>query len=155
MSTKIQEWHKNKATLPDVIADLKKMLEDKCWNSFFTHDESDNGVIYTSSKKYMLETVRLSHCGYASSVFSESLALQLINDALNENVEHIARWLLFSSDSSMSVMIFGDGPLGMVVFDDRSTTEVQYVLMCLRKCEAPCHNSSGFFVEFLIPVPNL
>ena len=156
MKTFIQEWHENNATTRTVIKDLKGMLNDKKWTSFFTHSEIDEPVTYTHSMNFMYKTVHLSKCGYASSIYSEDLALQLIRDALYENIKNIAKWLL-SSDSTKQVFIFADDPIGTAVFkEDKSVDEeVPYAIMCLRKFDDMCSNASGFYVEYIFPIPNL
>ena len=147
---------KDKTPLFVVVAELKQILEDRRWSENFLSNENDDIQSYTSSMKYMFETVHLSRCGYASSIFSEDLALQLIKDALTENIEHIAKWLIFEENTSMNIMIIADNEIGTIVYKDLSTDEtIQYALMCLRKCDSPCRNSSGFYVEFIFPIANI
>ena len=132
------------------------MLADRRWSEHFLSNENDDIQSYTSSMKYMSETVHLSRCGYASSIFSEDLALQLIKDALTENIEHIAKWLIFEDSTSMNIMIIADNEIGTIVYNDQSIDEtIQYALMCLRKCDIPSRNTSGFYVEFIFPIANI
>ena len=156
MKTFVQEWLENNATTRDVVKDLKGMLNDKKWTSFFTHSEIDEPVTYTHSMNFMCKTVHLSKCGYASSIYSEDLALQLIKDALSENIKSIAKWLL-NSDSTMQIFVFADDPIGSAVFkEDKSVDdEVPYAIMCLRKLDEMCCNTSGFMVEYIFPIPNI
>ena len=152
---KLQEWQKHKTPAHTIINELKGMLSDKYWGTYYLCNENDDVMAYTNTLNYMRKTVHLSKCGYASSIYSEDLALQLIRDAISENINNIARWLK-SEDSSIQIFIFADNPIGTVVFKDRSVDEnVQYALMCLRKCDMPCKNASGFFVEFIFPVANI
>lgn len=152
----LQKWKNDNAPLFVVIAELKKLLAGRRWSEFFLCSESGDVQSYTSSLKYMRETVHLSHCGYASSIFSEDLALQLIRDALTENIEHIAKWLILDESTSMNILVVADNEIGTIVFNDMSIDEtIQYALMCLRKCDSPCRNSSGFYVEFIFPIANI
>lgn len=156
MSNMIQKWKNDKTPLFVVVAELKQMLTDKRWTEHFLCSETGDIQSYTSSLKYMFETVHLSRCGYASSIFSEDLALQLIKDALNENIEHIAKWLILEESTSMNIMIIADNEIGTIVYKDQSIDEtVQYALMCLRKCDIPSRNTSGFYVEFIFPIANI
>lgn len=154
--TKIQKWQKDNASVIQIIAELKNMVSDKYWDTYFTKGDRGEQVAYTSSLDYMYRTVHLSHCGYASTIYSEDLALQLIRDALYENVEHIARWIK-SNDTSMQIMIFGSPePIGSILYykdrERRLDESASYAVMCLRKNDIPCKNASGFFVEFLYPI---
>lgn len=156
MNNLLQTWQKNGTPIYTVVAELKRMLTDKYWSSYFLHNENDDAVSYTNSLAYMKNTVHLSRCGYASSIYSEDLALQLIKDALSENIANIAKWLL-SDDTSMQIFIVADdSPIGTVVYKDHTIDEeVPYALMCLRKCDIPCKNASGFFVEYIFPISNI
>ena len=156
MKTFLQEWYRNKATINDVIKDLQGMLNDRCWTIFFTHNNFDNPISYTSSLCYMRKTVHLSNCGYASSIYSEDLALRLIKDALTENITNIAKWLLDRNESEMNIFIFADGPIGQAVFkkDYTINDEISHALMLLKKIDGVCNNASGFMVEYIFPVVN-
>ena len=156
MSNFLQTWKENNTPFHVVVSELKRLLADKRWSEYYLCNENDDVMFYTNSLKFMKETVHLSRCGYASSIFSEDLALQLIKDALEENIEYIGRWIL-SDDSSMQLFLFADDPIGTVVFSSDLSVdeEVQYAIICLRKCDVPCRNTSGFFVEYIFPVSNL
>ena len=153
---KLQEWQKHKTPAHTIINELKGMLSDKYWGTYYLCNENDDVMVYTNTLNYMRKTVHLSKCGYASSIYSEDLALELIRNALSENINNIAKWLR-SDDTSMQIMILGTSTtIGTVVFKDQSIDEeVPYALMCLRKCDTPCKNASGFFVEYIFPVANI
>ena len=152
MNNLLQSWKESKIPLHVVILELKKLLADKRWSEYYLSSENDDVLSYTNSLKFMKEMAHLSRCGYASSIFSEDLALQLIKDALEENLEYIGRWLM-GNDTSMQLFIFADDPIGTIVYssDLSIDDEVQYAILCLRKCDIPCKNTSGFFVEYIFP----
>ncbi len=153
--TKLKKWQKDNTPIPKIIVELKNMVLDKYWDTYFLIGDNGEHQIYTSTLDYMYKTVHLSRCGYASTIYSEDLALQLIRDALSENIEHIARWIK-SDESSMQMMIFGSSGIGSILYykdRDRCLDEnASYAVMCMRKNDIPCKNASGFFVEFLYPV---
>jgi hypothetical protein len=154
MNNLLQTWKKNGTPIYTVVAELKRMLTDKYWGTYFIVSDQGEQLTYTYTLEYMQRTVHLSRCGYASSIYSEDLALQLIKDALSENIANIAKWLL-SDDTSMQIFIVAD-EIGTVVYKDHTIDEeVPYALMCLRKCDIPCKNASGFFVEYIFPISDI
>ena len=150
--TYLDKIKKEKLNLFQVQNDLIQMLSDKSWTSMFCHDEKDTVCIYTDSLQNMKKRVHLSEIGYVSSVYAEDLALVLIKSCLEDNVSHIARFLL-SEDSSMELMgMMLDGPVGYVVNKDKSVQDASSIIVSVRKNDKPCKNSSGFFVEYVYPI---
>ncbi len=130
------------------------MIESPVWTSLFCHDSQDFMCSYTESLNSLKQLIRISECKFVSSVYSEELALDLIKDAIQENIPYIAQWII-SDDSSMQLMGFCDN-VGYVVYKDKSIDDTaNYVVISLRKNEKPCRNSSGFYVEFIYPISDI
>ncbi len=152
--TYIDKCLKEKRSITQIQDDLKAMIESHVWTSHFCHNSKDFMCSYSDSLNSLKHMIRLSKCQFVSSVYSEDLALDLVKDALQENIPYIAQWIL-SNDSSMQLMGFCDN-VGYVVYQDKSVDEnASYVLVSLRKNEKPCRNSSGFYVEFIYPISEI
>ena len=150
--TYLDRIKKDKINIFQIQKDLKKMLESNVWTSHFCHCSQDHIQSYTDSLKTMKQRVAFSEAGYMSSIYSEDLALCLIKSCLDDNLSHIANFLL-SDDTSMELMgLMTDGPVGYIVNRKRAVEEVSSVIISIRKNDKPCRNSSGFYVEYAYPV---
>ncbi len=143
---------KENLNLLQIQRDLREMLDSHTWTSHFCHCSNDKMQSYTDSLQNMKRRVNLSEIGYMSSVYSEDLALCLIKSCLDDNLYHIANFLL-SEETSMELMgMMTDGPVGYIVNRDRSVQEVSTVIISIRKSDKPCRNTSGFFVGYIYPI---
>lgn len=130
------------------------MIESPVWTSLFCHNSQDFICSYSVSLNYLKNLIRISTSKFVSTVYSEELALDLIKDAIRENIQLIAQWIL-SDESSMQLMGFCDN-VGYVVYKDKRIDDAaNYVVISFRKNDAPCRNSSGFYVEFIYPVSEI
>ena len=50
------------------------------------------------------------------------------------------------------VGMMSDMNVGYIVNRDRTVQEVSTVIISIRKNDKPCHNNSGFMVEYVYPV---
>ena len=150
--TYLDKIKKENLNLFQIQKDLKQMLESKTWTSAFCHCEKDLMRNYTESLSRLKRRVNLSEIGYMSSVYSEDLALVLIKSCLEDNISHVAKFLL-SEDTSMELMgMMLDGPVGYIVNKDKSVEEVSSIIISIRKNDKPCQNSSGFFIDYIYPI---
>ena len=150
--TYVDKIIKDKLNLFQIQKDLKEMLESNIWTSHFCHSSNDKMQSYSDGLENMKRRVNLSEIGYMSSVFSEDLALCLIKSCLEDNIFHIAKFLL-SDDTSMELMgMMTDGSVGYIVNRDRTVEESSMVIISVRKNDKPCRNTSGFYVQYIYPV---
>ncbi|MEE1011809.1 MAG: hypothetical protein U0L11_07230 [Acutalibacteraceae bacterium] len=149
--TYVDRIRKEKLNIFHIQKELREMIESKDWTSKFCHNENDKMCTYTESLSALKRKVHLSEVGYVSSVFSEDLALGLINNCLAENIAHIANFLLID-DSSIELMGMTDSEIGYIVKKYKTIEESSYVILSIRKNDKPCNNHSGFFVEYIYPV---
>ncbi len=143
---------KQSLNLLQIQNELKKMLDSRDWTSHFCHSSKDKMQSYSDSLQNMKRRVHLSEIGYISTVFSEDLALMLIKSCLEDNISHIAKFLI-SEETSIELMgMMMDMNVGYIVNRDQTIQEVSTVIISIRKNDKPCHNSSGFMVEYIYPV---
>ena len=150
--TYLNRIKKEKLSVIQIQKDLKHMLESKEWTSSFCHCEKDQMRSYSESLSLLKRRVHLSEISYMSSIYSEDLALVLIKSCLEDNISHIARFLI-SDDSSLELMgMMLDGNVGYIVNKDKSVEEVSSIIISVRKNDIPCQNSSGFMVDYIYPI---
>lgn len=134
---------------------LKQLLENKRWVDFFCRDERDCYVCYCQTDRELRKESEMYDMQYVSSVYNEELALQIIKEFIQTNAKETAEWLK-SSEKTQTVVYVGDRSVGIVKMrEDVGFTPVFTALVTLRKSLCSNKNRSGFYVESIIPIPEL
>ena len=92
---------------------------------------------------------------YVSSVYNEELALKIIQKCVEENANEIAQWF-GRPEKTKSFLYVADEPIGIVrLKKDTEFTPSFTALVTLKKCGYSNRNRSGFYVESIVPIPEI
>lgn len=134
---------------------LQKLISGNRWTNIFCRDEEDGFVVYTQSNNRLFRELKASKVRYVSSIFNEELALRLIRKTINANMFDIANWL-YGSETSLGILITESEPIGLVIHKENQIQNFSScAIMSLRKADEPCKNRSGFYVDRIVPIPEV
>ena len=121
----------------------------------FCRDSQDCYVTYTQTYRHMRKDAEMLDIPYVSSVYNEELALKIIKEFIENNAEQIAKWLKQPEKSQVFFHVT-DTPAGIVKEKNKDDfTPVFTVMITFRKCGHSNRNVSGFYIESIIPIPEI
>lgn len=153
--TLLEKWLDQGCSPKNIERKLKTLLRNPHWTEFFCFDDRDICITYCFSRRHMCNELELYDIPYISSVYNEESALQIIKKCIEENAYQIADW--FSKpEKLMSFLCVGDEPVGIVRLQKESEFTPSFTaLITLKKCGHSNRNRSGFFVESIVPIPEI
>lgn len=81
--------------------------------------------------------------------------MRLIRKTINANLFDIANWL-YGSETSLGILITESEPIGLVIHKENQMQNFSScAIMSLRKADEPCKNRSGFYVDRIVPIPEV
>ncbi len=112
-------------------------------------------MAYSQSNNQLFRALKANKIRYTSSVFNEESALRLIRETITKHSFEIANWL-HGSDSSIGFLVTDSEPIGLVIHKENLVQNFSScAIMSLRKVDDLCKNKSGFFVDRLVPIPEV
>ncbi len=134
---------------------LRKLISGNRWTNIFCRNEDDELVPYTKSKGQLFREIKTNKVRYVSSIFNEESALKLIRETVEKHTFEIANWL-YGSDSSLGILVTVSEPIGITVHRENQMQNFSFcAIMSLRKVDELCKNRSGFFVDRIVPIPEI
>ena len=134
---------------------LQKLVSGNRWTNIFCRNEDDDFVVYSQSNNRLFRELKASKVRYVSSIFNEELALRLIRKTINANLFDISNWL-YGSETSLGILITESEPIGLVIHKENQIQNFSScAIMSLRKADEPCKNPSGFYVDRIVPIPEV
>ena len=134
---------------------LNKIIKNNRWTNLICVDETDKYVGYCKSLQRLQKELKIHKGPYASSVYNEELALQIIRECISINMQQIAIWLR-EPDRILSLLFIRETPLGIVLKQGNTDTESVFTAsIILKKSDKPNKNRSGFYVSHITPVPEM
>ncbi len=81
--------------------------------------------------------------------------MHLIRKTIKANLLDIAKWL-YGSETSLGILITESEPIGLVIHKENQAQNFSScAIMSMRKSDEPCKNCSGFYVDRIVPVPEV
>lgn len=153
--TLLEKWLDEVGSAENIERKLKMLLKNQRWTDLFCRDEKDCYVGYCQSNSQMRKEIEMYDTPYVSSVYNEEIALQIIRECVEENANQIAVW--FAEPVKTQTFIYvGNTPIGIVRMQgSQDFTPTFTALLTIRKCGNSNRNRSGFFVESIVPIPEL
>lgn len=134
---------------------IQKLISGNRWTNLFCRNEDDELVAYSQSNNQLFRALKANKIRYTSSVFNEESALRLIRKTISKHSFEIANWL-HGSDSSIGFLVTDSEPIGLVIHKENQVQNFSScAIMSLRKVDDLCKNKIGFFVDRLVPVPEV
>ncbi len=97
----------------------------------------------------------MNNVRYTSSIFNEELALKMIRETVSKHTFEIANWL-YGPETSLGILVTESEPIGLVIHQENYVQNFSScAIMSLRKADEPCENKSGFFVDRIVPIPEV
>ncbi len=79
----------------------------------------------------------------------------MIRETVSKHSFDIANWL-YGSDTSLGILITESEPVGLVFHRENQVQNFSSTaIMSLRKADEPCKNRSGFYVDRIVPIPEV
>ena len=153
--TLLEKWLDDGCSTENIERKLKILLKNQRWTDLFCRDEHDCYTGYCQTYAQMKKESELYDIQYVSSVYNEELALKIIKESVEKNAKEITDW--FSQpEKEHSVLYVGNTPIGIVRLQkDSDFTPTFTALITLKKCGHSNRNRSGFYVESIVPIPEI
>lgn len=153
--TLLNEWKNKDCSVLNIKRKIPKLISGNRWTNLFCRNEDDELVAYSQSNNQLFRALKANKIRYTSSVFNEESALRLIRETVSKNAFEIAKWLR-GSDSSIGFLVTDSEPIGLVIHKENHVQNFSScAVMSLRKADEPCKNRSGFFVDRIVPIPEV
>lgn len=153
--TLLEQWLDKGNSSENIERKLKTLLKNQRWTDLFCRDERDYYTGYCQTYAQMRKEIETYDIPYVSSVYNEELALKIIKDCIEENAKQIADWF-GQPEKEHSLLYVGDTPIGIVILQkDEGFTATFTALVTLKKCGHSNRNRSGFYVESIVPIPEI
>ena len=153
--TLLEQWLDKGNSSENIERKLKTLLKNQRWTDLFCRDERDYYTGYCQTYAQMRKEIETYDIPYVSSVYNEELALKIIQKCVEENANQIAVW--FGEPEKMKSFLYvADEPIGIVrLKKDTEFTPSFTALVTLKKCGYSNRNRSGFYVESIVPIPEI
>lgn len=153
--TLLNEWKNKDCSVLNIERKIQKLISGNGWTNLFCRNEDDELVSYTKNNNQLFRELKVNNVRYASSIFNEELALRLIRETVSKQAFDIAKWLR-GSDSSIGFLVTDSEPIGLVIHKEKLVQNFSScAIMSLRKTDEPCKNRSGFYVDRIVPIPEV
>ena len=153
--TLLEQWLDKGNSSENIERKLKTLLKNQRWTDLFCRDEQDCYAGYCQTYAQMRKEIETYDIPYVSSVYNEELALQIIQKCVVENANEIAQWF-GRPEKTKSFLYVADEPIGIVrLKKDTEFTPSFTVLVTLKKCGHSNRNRSGFYIESIVPIPEI
>ena len=134
---------------------IQKIALGNRWTNIWCRDGDDELISYTKSKNQLKKALESTKEPYVSTIYNELLALELIRDAVYVYAQHIAIWLR-EPETSLNFLVATDDKIGEIYKTaDSEPIATRCAMLTIRKADEPCKNRSGFYVEKIVPIPEI